>query len=136
MQPSINKDPMSHMEAWRNKVTTLSGHSVISSRCHCGAVTITARVQHSPQESGSSGPWPGPVFIVSRNETKRKPHPQIYWSSVQAPCVFSVLSLVLWLTANLGSVSEVRLNVFFAVYYLLWQLLSCVVLAGHFRALC
>ena len=78
MQPSINKDPMSHMEAWRNKVTTLSGHSVISLRCHCGTVTITARVQHSPQESGSSGPWPGPVFIVSRNETKRKPHPQIY----------------------------------------------------------
>ena len=27
-----------HEEAWRNKVTTLSGHSVISSRCHCGAV--------------------------------------------------------------------------------------------------
>ena len=43
-----------------------------------------------------------------------------------APCVFSVLSLVLWLTANLGSVSEVRLNVFFL----------CVLLAVAATFLC
>ena len=49
-------------------------------------------------------------------------------------CIFSVFPLVLlWLTLSLGSVSEVRLMVF-SVYFLLWQLLSCVVLADHLAA--
>ena len=46
-------------------------------------------------------------------------------------CIFSVFPLVLlWLTLTLGSVSKVRLMVF-SVYFLQWQLLSCVVLAHH-----
>ena len=49
-------------------------------------------------------------------------------------CIFSMFSLVqLWLALSLGSVSEVRLTVF-SVYFLLWQLLSCVVLADHLAA--
>ena len=69
----------------------------------------------------------------TRNKMKQKPYPQTYKSSAQAPSVFSVFSLVLMLAPSLGSVSEVRL-MFFG-YFLLWQLLSCVVLDGHL-ALC
>ena len=59
-----------------------------------------------------------------RNETKQKPHPQIYKSSAQvlySTCIFS-----------LGSVSEARLM--FSVQFLLWQLLCCVVLVSHLAA--
>ena len=55
----------------------------------------------------------------TRNETKQKPHPQIYYfhtSASQRACNFS-----LWLAPSLNSVSEVRL-VLFSVYFLLWQL--------------
>ena len=56
-------------------------------------------------------------------------HPRKYLTA----CIFSMFYLVLWLAPSLGTVSEVKLMLF-CVYFLLWQLLSCVVLASHLTA--
>ena len=42
-------------------------------------------------------------------------------------CIFSVFSLVVWLVPSLNGVSKIRLT----LYFLLCQLLSCVVHARH-----
>ena len=72
--------------------------------------------------------------LVSR-EMKWKPHHKFTSHAHKrlTAQVFSVFSIVLWLTTSLGSVGEGRLMLF-SVYFLMWQLLSCVVLAGHLAA--
>ena len=95
--------------------------------------TQSYRVPGSTYNIGTQQSLHGPftMMLILRGASKLRnvnttvTH-KIYKSSTQAPYSMriSMFSLVLLLAPSLGSVSEVRLM--FSVYFLLWQLLSCV----------